>query len=85
MEISVVCKKYLLKYLLVFSNIKIFVLYYAHKLAVCHPQTLVETLSNGVAYLHEGLSDIERKAVEQVYSSGAVQVREKYVSLTRIM
>jgi pre-mRNA-splicing helicase BRR2 len=37
-------------------------------------KTLVETLSNGVAYLHEGLSDIERKAVEQVYSSGAVQV-----------
>ena len=37
-------------------------------------QTLVETLSNGVAYLHEGLSEIERKAVEQVYSSGAVQV-----------
>lgn len=37
-------------------------------------QTLVETLSNGVAYLHEGLSEIEKKAVEQVYSSGAVQV-----------
>ena len=26
---------------------------------------------------HEGLSDIERKAVEQVYSSGAVQVRQE--------
>jgi len=39
------------------------------------PQTLVETLSNGVAYLHEGLSELERKAVEQLYSSGAVQVR----------
>lgn len=34
----------------------------------------METLSNGVAYLHEGLSEIEKKAVEQVYSSGAVQV-----------
>ena len=35
----------------------------------------METLSNGVAYLHEGLSELERKAVEQLYSSGAVQVR----------
>ena len=39
-------------------------------------QTLVETLSNGVAYLHEGLTELERKAVEQLYSSGAVQVRD---------
>lgn len=54
-------------------------------LSTSHPQTLVETLSNGVAYLHEGLSDIERKAVEQVYSSGAVQVRERQVSLKRLM
>ena len=47
-------------------------------LCVClSAQTLVETLSNGVAYLHEGLSDIERKAVEQVYSSGAVQVSRR--------
>lgn len=37
-------------------------------------KTLVETLSNGVAYLHEGLSEIERKVVEQLYTSGAVQV-----------
>lgn len=37
-------------------------------------QTLKETLSNGVGYLHEGLSDIERKAVENLFSSGAVQV-----------
>ena len=28
-----------------------------------------------MAYLHEGLSELERKAVEQLYSSGAVQVR----------
>ncbi|XP_061184302.1 U5 small nuclear ribonucleoprotein 200 kDa helicase-like isoform X1 [Saccostrea echinata] len=37
-------------------------------------KTLKETLSNGVGYLHEGLSDIERKAVENLFSSGAVQV-----------
>lgn len=37
-------------------------------------KTLKETLSNGVGYLHEGLSDIERKAVEHLFSSGAVQV-----------
>ena len=40
----------------------------------CLSQTLIETVSNGVAYLHEGLSDIERKVVEQLFSSGAVQV-----------
>ena len=37
-------------------------------------QTLKETLGNGVAYLHEGLSDVECKMVEQLFSSGAVQV-----------
>ena len=37
-------------------------------------QTLVETLSNGVGYLHEGLSDLEKKVVEQLFTSGAVQV-----------
>ena len=37
-------------------------------------QTLVETLSNGVAYLHEGLLDLERKVVEQLFTSGAIQV-----------
>ena len=37
-------------------------------------QTLKETLSNGVAYLHEGLSDLERKLVEQLFDSGAIQV-----------
>ena len=41
---------------------------------VCSVQTLRETLSNGVAYLHEGLSDLERKLVEQLFDSGAIQV-----------
>eukprot|EP00057_Strongylocentrotus_purpuratus_P018689 XP_011673163.1 PREDICTED: U5 small nuclear ribonucleoprotein 200 kDa helicase-like [Strongylocentrotus purpuratus] len=37
-------------------------------------ETLREMLSNGIAYLHEGLSEIEQKVVEQLYMSGAVQV-----------
>lgn len=37
-------------------------------------KTLKETLTHGVGYLHEGLSDIEVKVVEQLFSSGAVQV-----------
>ncbi|WAR22369.1 U520-like protein [Mya arenaria] len=37
-------------------------------------KTLKETLSNGVAYLHEGLNELERKVVEQLFSTGAVQV-----------
>lgn len=32
--------------------------------------TLKETLANGVGYLHEGLSAIERKIVEQLFNSG---------------
>uniref|UniRef100_A0A3B3T1P8 U5 small nuclear ribonucleoprotein 200 kDa helicase n=1 Tax=Paramormyrops kingsleyae TaxID=1676925 RepID=A0A3B3T1P8_9TELE len=36
--------------------------------------TLKETLANGVGYLHEGLSATERRIVEQLFSSGAVQV-----------
>ncbi|KAM7391571.1 hypothetical protein PAMP_022252 [Pampus punctatissimus] len=36
--------------------------------------TLKETLANGVGYLHEGLSATERKIVEQLFNSGAVQV-----------
>uniref|UniRef100_A0A672JRK2 Activating signal cointegrator 1 complex subunit 3 n=1 Tax=Salarias fasciatus TaxID=181472 RepID=A0A672JRK2_SALFA len=36
--------------------------------------TLKETLANGVGYLHEGLSTTERKIVEQLFNSGAVQV-----------
>ena len=52
---------------------------YKHCLLTLHVlslsfQTLKETLSNGVAYLHEGLNDLERKIVEQLFSTGAVQV-----------
>nr|KAF6273985.1 small nuclear ribonucleoprotein U5 subunit 200 [Myotis myotis] len=36
--------------------------------------TLRETLLNGVGYLHEGLSPMERRLVEQLFSSGAIQV-----------
>uniref|UniRef100_A0A671XSJ2 U5 small nuclear ribonucleoprotein 200 kDa helicase n=1 Tax=Sparus aurata TaxID=8175 RepID=A0A671XSJ2_SPAAU len=36
--------------------------------------TLKETLANGVGYLHEGLSATERRIVEQLFNSGAVQV-----------
>uniref|UniRef100_A0A8C4EBL2 U5 small nuclear ribonucleoprotein 200 kDa helicase n=1 Tax=Dicentrarchus labrax TaxID=13489 RepID=A0A8C4EBL2_DICLA len=36
--------------------------------------TLKETVANGVGYLHEGLSATERKIVEQLFNSGAVQV-----------
>lgn len=32
--------------------------------------TLRETLLNGVGYLHEGLSPMERRLVEQLFSSG---------------
>ena len=31
-------------------------------------------MSNGVAYLHEGLTDLERRLVEQLFESGALQV-----------
>ncbi|CAI9738835.1 small nuclear ribonucleoprotein 200 kDa helicase-like [Octopus vulgaris] len=37
-------------------------------------KTLRETLSNGVAYLHEGLNDTERKVIEQLFMSGAIQL-----------
>lgn len=37
-------------------------------------KTLKETVSYGVAYLHEGLSDGETKIVEQLFNSGAIQV-----------
>uniref|UniRef100_A0A3Q2ST39 U5 small nuclear ribonucleoprotein 200 kDa helicase n=1 Tax=Fundulus heteroclitus TaxID=8078 RepID=A0A3Q2ST39_FUNHE len=36
--------------------------------------TLKETLANGVGYLHEGLTATERRIVEQLFNSGAVQV-----------
>lgn len=37
-------------------------------------KTLKETLIQGVAYLHEGLNPVDRKIVEQLYDSGAIQV-----------
>eukprot|EP00112_Aurelia_sp_Birch-Aquarium-sp1_P011482 Seg2414.1 transcript_id=Seg2414.1/GoldUCD/mRNA.D3Y31 product="U5 small nuclear ribonucleoprotein 200 kDa helicase" protein_id=Seg2414.1/GoldUCD/D3Y31 len=37
-------------------------------------KTLKETLTYGVGYLHEGLSDTEVKVVEQLFTSGAVQL-----------
>jgi len=36
--------------------------------------TLRETVSNGVAYMHEGLSSGERRAVEELFAAGAIQV-----------
>lgn len=36
--------------------------------------TLRETLASGVGYLHEGLTEAERRVVEQLFDSGAVQV-----------
>ncbi|KAJ6651749.1 hypothetical protein lerEdw1_020653, partial [Lerista edwardsae] len=36
--------------------------------------TLKETLVNGVGYLHEGLTPMERRVVEQLFNSGAIQV-----------
>ena len=41
-------------------------------------KTLKETLTYGVGYLHEGLTDMEVKVVEQLFSSGAVQVNHSY-------
>nr|XP_033194376.1 putative U5 small nuclear ribonucleoprotein 200 kDa helicase [Bombus vancouverensis nearcticus] len=37
-------------------------------------KTLKETLSQGVAYLHEGLSADDRHLVEQLFDSGAIQI-----------
>ncbi|CAH1783166.1 unnamed protein product [Owenia fusiformis] len=37
-------------------------------------KTLKETVSNGVAYLHEGLTELEHKLIEQLFNSGAIQV-----------
>lgn len=31
-------------------------------------------LTQGVAYMHEGLTEVERKAVEALFNSGAIQV-----------
>lgn len=37
-------------------------------------KTLKETLSQGVAYIHEGLSKSDHRLVEQLFDSGAIQV-----------
>lgn len=37
-------------------------------------QTLKETLSQGVAYMHEGLTASDLRLVEQLFDSGAVQI-----------
>ena len=42
-------------------------------------KTLKETLTYGVGYLHEGLTEMEIKVVEQLFSSGAVQVFNYYL------
>lgn len=44
-------------------------------------KTLKETLTYGVGYLHEGLTEMEIKVVEQLFSSGAVQVFNYYYLL----
>ena len=36
--------------------------------------TLRETVSSGVAYVHEGLDPSDKTVVEQLYNSGAIQV-----------
>lgn len=43
--------------------------------------TLKETLLNGVGYLHEGLSPMERRLVEQLFSSGREQALKHRVRL----
>lgn len=37
-------------------------------------KTLRETLSQGVAYMHEGLSPGDKRLVESLFDSGAIQV-----------
>ncbi|VDP05372.1 unnamed protein product [Soboliphyme baturini] len=37
-------------------------------------KTLKETLSCGVGYLHEGVNDVDRRVVEQLFKIGAIQV-----------
>jgi len=37
-------------------------------------QTLKETLSQGVAYIHKGLNATDTRIVEQLFESGAIQV-----------
>ncbi|RNA15787.1 U5 small nuclear ribonucleo helicase -like protein [Brachionus plicatilis] len=37
-------------------------------------KTLRETLSNGVGYVHEGTSDLDRRIVQKLFESGAIQI-----------
>ena len=37
-------------------------------------KTLIETLSHGIGYLHEGLSAIDYRIVEDLFNSGAIQI-----------
>jgi pre-mRNA-splicing helicase BRR2 len=37
-------------------------------------KTLKETVASGVAYLHEGTAASDTRLVEQLFSSGAIQV-----------
>ena len=39
-------------------------------------KTLKETIINGVAYLHESTSDLDKRIVEKLFSSGVIQVRK---------
>lgn len=39
--------------------------------------TLKETVVNGVGYLHEGLTSMERRVVEQLFSSGKPSRKSK--------
>ena len=43
-------------------------------------KTLKETLINGVAYLHEGTSDLDKRIVEKLFASGAIQVKARRYS-----
>uniref|UniRef100_A0A671XYS1 U5 small nuclear ribonucleoprotein 200 kDa helicase n=1 Tax=Sparus aurata TaxID=8175 RepID=A0A671XYS1_SPAAU len=56
------------------TAIDILTFYLAPFLDKINDSTLKETLANGVGYLHEGLSATERRIVEQLFNSGAVQV-----------
>lgn len=43
-------------------------------LAKMTDKTLKETLSQGVAYIHEGLTPLDRRMVEKLFETGAVQI-----------
>ncbi len=49
----------------------------AMTLAQLQDDTLKETLASGVGYLHEGLADTDRRVVEHLFNSGAVQVSRR--------